>query len=156
MFRGITAINIDAKGRMAIPSRYRPALISQVAGSLIVTIDTEDSCLLMYPIDEWEIIEHKLSTLPSFNRKTRRIQRLLIGHATEVDMDKQGRTLIPPLLREYAGIDKVVMLVGQGKKFEIWGEDQWHAGRSAWLQEKHDDDDSDGGGAPPELASLSL
>ena len=80
MFRGITAINIDAKGRMAIPSRYRPALISQVAGSLIVTIDTEEPCLLMYPIDEWELIEQKLSALPSFNRKTRRIQRLSLIH----------------------------------------------------------------------------
>ena len=67
-------------------------------------------------------------------------------------MDKQGRTLIPPLLREYAGLDKVVMLVGQGKKFEIWGEQQWHSGRDAWLQEKYNDED----GIPPELTTLSL
>jgi MraZ protein len=152
MFRGITAINLDAKGRMAIPSRYRPELLTQAGGSLVITIDTEDPCLLMYPANEWDIIEQKLEALPSFNPQTRRIQRLLIGHATELEMDKQGRTLVPPLLREYAGFDKNIMLVGQGKKFEIWGEAQWHTGRDAWLQEKYNGED----GIPPELTTLSL
>lgn len=152
MFRGITSINIDVKGRMAIPSRYRPAIVDKSEGAMIVTIDTEDPCLLLYTRDEWEVIEAKLEALPSFNPQTRRIQRLLIGHATEVDMDKQGRLLLPPLLREYAGIDKVMMLVGQGKKFEIWGEDQWHTGRDAWLLDKTNGED----GIPTELTTLSL
>ncbi len=152
MFRGITAINIDAKGRMAIPSRYRPSLQTEAHGSLVVTIDTEDPCLLMYPAHEWERIEAKLEALPSFNPQTRRIQRLLIGHATELEMDKQGRMLLPQLLREYAGLEKSILLVGQGKKFEIWGESQWHMGRDAWLQEKYNGEDE----VPPELTSLSL
>ncbi|MDF1759986.1 MAG: division/cell wall cluster transcriptional repressor MraZ [Coxiellaceae bacterium] len=152
MFRGLTANALDAKGRMAIPSRYRALLQIDGSSSLVITIDTEEPCLLMYPYCEWELIEQKLEALPSFNSATRRIQRLLIGHATEVEMDKQGRVLIPPLLREYADLEKNIMLVGQGNKFEVWGEKQWHSGRDTWLQQKHDGD----GGLPAELHDLSL
>ncbi len=152
MFRGLTANTLDAKGRLAVPSRYRALLQIDGSSSLIITIDTEEPCLLMYPYAEWELIEQKLEALPSFNSATRRIQRLLIGHATEVDMDKQGRVLVPGVLREYAGLEKNIMLVGQGNKFEIWGESQWQTGRDAWLAQKHDGE----GGIPPELHDLSL
>ncbi len=152
MFRGLTANTLDAKGRLAVPSRYRALLQIDGSSSLIITIDTEEPCLLMYPYAEWELIEQKLEALPSFNGATRRIQRLLIGHATEVDMDKQGRVLVPGVLREYAGLEKNIMLVGQGNKFEIWGESQWQTGRDAWLAQKHDGE----GGIPPELHDLSL
>jgi MraZ protein len=133
MFRGLTAIQIDAKGRLSIPSRYRAALIDETDNTMIVTIDTEQPCLLLYPTPRWLEIEQKLEQLSSFHPASRRIQRLLMGHATDVELDSQGRILLPPLLREYAHLDKSAMLVGQGKKFEIWNDAQWQAGRSTWL-----------------------
>lgn len=152
MFRGINEVILDAKGRMAIPTRYRNLLEEEDNSKLVVTIDTEDKCLLLYPFLVWEEIEKKVEALPSFNRLTRRIQRLLIGHATEVEFDGNGRILIPPLLREYAHLDKNVILVGQGKKFEIWAKEIWDSGRDSWLAE--------GLSAikelPSELQSLSL
>ncbi len=152
MFRGITSINIDDKGRFAIPARYREVLMDQDGGKLVVTIDTQERCLLLYPVKQWEHIEKKLEVLPSFNPVTRRIQRLLIGHATELEIDKQGRVLLPPLLRDYASLEKTIMLVGQGKKFEIWGEKQWDDGRASWLNE-HAIGQSE---MPPELNDLSV
>ena len=136
MFRGITGINIDVKGRLAIPTRHRDPLADDCEGRLVVTIDTESTCLLLYPVPEWEKIENKLQNLPSFNRAARRIQRLLIGHATEVELDPQGRILLPPLLRDYARLEKRVMLVGQGRRFEIWDEQAWQANREQWLAEE--------------------
>ena len=152
MFRGIAAINIDDKGRMAIPARYRQLLQDFCDGKLIVTIDTDVKCLLLYPLSEWENIETKLQTLPSFNQAARRIQRLLIGHATELEMDSNGRFLLPALLRDYANLDKRVMLVGQGKKFEIWSDFEWETSREAWLAK----DEKNAHGMPEELHSLAL
>ena len=152
MFRGLNIINIDMKGRLAVPSRYRSLLEEEADCQLIVTIDPEDSCLLLYPLPIWEIIEQKLEALPSFNYAARRIQRLLIGHATEVELDGQHRFLIPQLLREYAVLDKRAMLVGQGKKFEIWSEECWQQQREMWLEEEANKAEN----IPPELASLSL
>ncbi len=151
MFRGITAVNLDPKGRMVMPTRYRERLESH-GGQLVITIDTESPCLLLYPLPEWELIERKLEALPSFNQVTRRIQRLLIGHATEVDIDNSGRILLPPLLREYAKLEKHLMLVGQGKKFELWDEQQWQASRDHWLLEQV----NMGKALPDELQSLAL
>ncbi len=150
MFRGINSINIDVKGRMAMPTRYRDRLSEECDGQLVATIDTETACLLLYPLTEWEIIERKVEALPSFNPAARRIQRLLIGHATEMELDGNGRILIPPVLREYAGLDKKVMLVGQGRKFEIWSDANWQQERTDWLATKGE------GKIPPELESLSL
>ncbi len=152
MFRGVNAIQLDEKGRMAIPSRFRERLQTQSNGLLVITIETETTCLLLYPIQEWEQIEQKISGLPSFNPAARRLQRLLIGHATEVELDGQGRILIPQPLREYAGLQKSLMLVGQGKKFEIWDETFWNTSRSNWLEEGLEM----GGSLPSELESLSL
>ena len=152
MFRGLTAIQIDTKGRLGIPARYRAALIDQSQQTVVVTIDTEQPCLLLYPNARWLEIEEKLEQLPSFHPASRRIQRLLMGHATDLELDSQGRILLPPLLREYAGLDKSTMLVGQGKKFEIWNEAKWTACRATWLA-----DASDGLSAmSSELLSLSL
>ena len=156
MFRGITAIQMDEKGRVAMPRRYRERLqradVSESTDELVVTIDTEESCLLVYPLPEWEIIERKLEALPSFNPAARRVQRLLMGHATEVRIDAQGRLLVPPLLRDYAKLEKSVMLVGQGKKFEMWSEAGWASRRDSWL-EAHNEDQAE---MPDELKSLSL
>ena len=151
MFRGLASLNIDAKGRVTIPAQYRQAIMDEANGGVVITIDPEERCLLLYPLPQWIVIEEKLEELPTFLPATRRIQRLLIGHATELELDRTGRVLLPPLLREYAGLDKTIMLVGQGKRFEIWGESQWQMGRDAWLAEGLQGDD-----IPSELMSLSL
>lgn len=135
MFRGITPLNLDPKGRLVIPTRYRDRLRADQS-QLIATIDPESPCLLLYPLSAWEHIEQKIQNLPSFNKATRRIQRLLIGHATECDMDNQGRLLLSQTLRDYAHLDKSVMLVGQGKKFEIWAETLWQQASQQWLLEE--------------------
>lgn len=150
MFRGINPINLDAKGRMAMPKRYREHINVACDGQMVATIDTESRCLLMYTQPEWEVIEAKLEKLSSFNPQTRRIQRLLIGHATELELDGNGRVLLPSSLRDYASLEKKIVLLGQGKKFEIWSEELWVAQRDAYLEEAQDE------GMPEELMSLSL
>ncbi|KTC99733.1 MraZ protein [Legionella geestiana] len=151
MFRGINAITIDGKGRLAVPARYRDALSAHEGGSLVVTIDTEETCLLLYPGANWRVIEENLQRLPSFNAEARRIQRLLIGHATDVELDASGRLLLPPLLRDYARLDKKIVLVGQGNKFEVWDEAHWNSRRNEWLAEE-----AKGGGLPDEMKTFSL
>ena len=131
MFRGINAITIDTKGRMAVPARYRDSLSS----NLVLTIDTEERCLLLYLEDEWRNIEASLQKLPSFNPAARRIQRLLSGHATDLALDGQGRILLPQELRQYAAIQKQAVLIGQGNKFEIWDDALWHEKRELWLSD---------------------
>jgi len=152
MFRGINTLKLDPKGRMVMPTRYRELLQQQTEGQVVVTIDTEATCLLLYPLSEWVVIEQKLAQLPSFNSAARRIQRLLLGHATEIEMDMNGRVLLPPPLRDYAGLHKQAVLIGQGKKFEIWDEQQWNAGRERWLKDSAEDLDA----LPDDLKLLSL
>ena len=120
MFRGANAINLDTKGRLAIPTRYRQSLLDDCNGQLVCTVDNQQSCLLLYPLPEWEEIELKLIKLSSMIPAERRMQRLLLGHAAEGEMDKSGRILIPTPLRHHAKLSKEVMLVGQLNKFEIW------------------------------------
>jgi len=125
MFRGVSHLSLDAKGRISIPAKYRSELVSECSGQLVVTTDTS-RCLLIYPQPVWGPIEEKLSGLSSFNNKVRSLQRLLIGNACDVEMDNAGRILIAPPLRRYAGLtNKEVVLVGQGAKFELWDEKQW-------------------------------
>jgi MraZ protein len=152
VFRGVNGINIDVKGRMVMPTRYRDRLQQDSHGTVVLTIDTEERCLLLYPISAWEEIESKLAILPSFNSAARRIQRLLIGHATETEIDSHGRILLPALLREYAGLTKSAMLVGQGKKFEVWDEKHWNDRRTVWLDEESGENTD----LPEEVKSLSL
>ncbi len=152
MFRGVAELNLDAKGRMTMPTRYRERLNERCAGRMIVTIDTDERCLLLYPLPEWENIERKLDALPSFNAQARRVQRLLMGHATDSDVDNNGRLLLPPPLRQYAGLDKHVVLIGQGKKFELWDATVWNERRDDWLAEETVGDEP----LPAELQSLSL
>lgn len=132
LFRGVHKLNLDAKGRLAIPTRYREPLHEQCNGALVVTVDL-DQCLLLYPFPEWVEIERKLMKLPTLDPKVRRLQRLLIGHAAECDLDGSGRILLPPPLREFARLDKRVVLVGQGNKFELWEEVTWNERREGWL-----------------------
>jgi MraZ protein len=152
MFRGVNNLTVDAKGRMAVPTKYRDRIHAQSHGQLVLTIDTEERCLLLYPLPTWEDIERKLDALPSFNKAARRVQRLLIGHATEVEMDSHGRLLLPPPLREFAGMDKKVVLIGQGKKFEVWDEQSWNDRRESWLEEENETDLGESAG----LDTLSL
>lgn len=150
MFRGVNSLTLDGKGRLAIPTRYRETLDRDCGGRLVVTVD-RDHCLLLYPLPEWEEIERKLTRLPSLNEQARRLQRLLIGHATECDMDGNGRILLPPPLRTFANLERAVVLIGQGNKFEIWDEQQWNVRRAEWLTEA-----AAPGALPIELESLSL
>ena len=148
MFRGITQLSLDAKGRLAIPARYRGELMSFCTGRLIVTVDPS-KCLLIYPQPAWEPIEQKLNNLSSFESKTRNLQRLLVGNACDVEMDAAGRILVSPPLRQFAGLSKDVVLVGQGTKFELWDETQWNLQIENALAFKDGD-------MPPELDGFSL
>lgn len=125
MFRGVAKLNLDSKGRLAVPAKYQNALQVQCGGRLVITADPS-RCLLIYPQPEWEPIQEKLISLSSFNPQIRSLQRLLVGHADDVEMDGSGRLLVPTALREFAGLDKRVVLVGQGRKFELWDEDKWN------------------------------
>ena len=150
MFRGVNNINLDTKGRMAVPVRYREQLLQSCNGEMVVTIDTDERCLLIYPEPEWSDIQRKLEALPSFNGAARRIQGLMIGHATDVQMDGSGRILLTPPLREYSQLDKKVVLLGLGAKFELWNEEIWVSHREAWIS------DSSNQEIPDELRTLSL
>lgn len=134
MFRGVSNLSLDTKGRLAIPARYRERIESCCASRLVITVDS-DRCLLIYPEPNWIEIERRLNQLPSFNPAARKLQRLYIGHASEVEMDSQGRVLIAPELRRFAALDRRVALVGQSNKFELWDEDTWNLRCDEWLNE---------------------
>ena len=151
MFRGANSITLDSKGRIAIPTRYRDRLVEQAEGQIVATVD-RDYCLLLYPLPAWEEIERKLIRLPSLNRQARRLQRLMIGYASELEMDGQGRVLLPRELREFAHLDRHALLIGQGKKFELWDQDRWNERRDVWLA----DEESETGSLPADLETLSL
>ncbi len=150
MFRGANKLTLDAKGRMVMPTRYRDRLQEICGGNLVVTVD-KDRCLLIYPLPDWEEIERKLMRLPTLNPQARRLQRLMVGHATEIDLDGHGRVLLPPKLREFGMLTRDAMLIGQGQRFELWDEARWDARRDEWLA-----GDEPAGDLPAELESLTL
>jgi len=135
---------------MVMPTRYREQIAELAQGKLVVTID-KDQCLLIYPLPEWEAIERKLMGLPSLNATARRLQRLMVGHATDLPLDGHGRVLLPPELREFAGLGRHGMLIGQGNRFELWDEARWNERRAAWLANEEAPSD-----LPSELEHLSL
>lgn len=135
MFRGIHQVSVDAKGRMSLPARLRDEFLQYDESGLIVTIDPMSRCLLLYPLQEWEQIQEKLDRLPTFNPQARRLQRLLVGHATDLELDSAGRVLLPSPLREFAKIERKSTLLGQGKKLEIWGLEEWKTQREEYLSE---------------------
>ncbi|MXP49364.1 division/cell wall cluster transcriptional repressor MraZ [Pantoea sp. Eser] len=152
MFRGATLVNLDSKGRLAVPTRYRDLLNSESQGQMVCTIDLHQPCLLLYTLPEWEIIEKKLARLSSMNPLERRVQRLLLGHASECQMDNAGRLLLANTLRQHAKLTKEVMLVGQFNKFELWNEQTWY-------QQVRDDIDAEQSAQEPlseRLQDLSL
>ena len=135
MFRGISSVTMDAKGRMALPARYRDAVAVASDGRIVVTIDMRESCLLLYPLAEWELVQGKLENLSNINPQARLLQRLLIGHATDLELDAAGRLLLPSMLRDFGGLKKKLVLVGQGNKIEIWSADHWQQRLDLWRKE---------------------
>ena len=149
MFRGGSTVKLDAKGRLALPTRYRPLITERFEGRLVVTIH-HDGCLLLYPQPQWEEIEHRLINTANQDRRVRDMQRMLVGYATEVEMDGHGRILLAPRLRDFAKLDKSVALLGVGKKFEIWNEETWEQIGSGWMEGQAVAD-----GTPHSLESLT-
>ncbi len=135
MFRGINNATLDGKGRMALPTRNRDAVQLAADGKVVVTIDMRESCLLLYPLPEWEVVQRKLESLSNINQQARLLQRLLIGHATDLELDSNGRVLLPAMLRDYADLEKKLVLVGQGNKIEIWSAEHWAERMQNWLTE---------------------
>jgi MraZ protein len=132
MFRGANKLTLDIKGRMVMPTRYRERLQERCGGKLVITVD-RDKCLLIYPMPDWEEIERKLMRLPSLEPRSRRLQRLMVGHATEVELDGHGRVLLPLNLREFGSLTRDATLIGQGQHFELWDETRWNEKRDEWL-----------------------
>lgn len=135
---------------MVFPSRHRERVRERSEGKLVVTVD-RDGCLLLYPLPDWEQIERKLMSLPSLHERSRRLQRLMVGHATDVELDSQGRVLVPPELREFAALARNAMLIGQGNRLELWDEARWNERRDFWLKSEETASD-----LSAELDSLSL
>ncbi len=139
MFRGSSNINLDAKGRLAIPTRYRGELEECCARQMILTVGVnekctgEEGCLWLYPLPEWEILEKKINGLASLNKSANKLRRFLIGNACECEMDGQGRLLIPENLRKFAGMEKHIVFIGQLNKFEIWNQQAWQAKEADWM-----------------------
>ena len=151
MFRGAAKVTLDDKGRMVVPTRYRERLLERSQGQLVVTVDRDGQCLLIYPLGDWEQVERQLMQLPSLHAQSRRLQRLMVGHATDLVLDGHGRMLLPAELREFAGLDRRAMLIGQGNRCELWDESRWMERRGFWLKSEASATD-----LPAELDSLSL
>jgi len=150
MLRGPTKITLDAKGRLSIPTKYRERLSALCDGQLICTVD-QRNCLLIYPLPDWEETERKLMRLPSLNATAQKLRGLLMGYATDLEIDGHGRILIPREHRAFAGLDRQAMLFGQGNKFELWDEARWNEKLNQWLAE----DEEFPSDLPAELETLS-
>jgi MraZ protein len=122
MFMGTYNHTIDPKGRLSIPSKYRETL-----GEEFVVAKGMDGCLFVYANDDWNAFEQKLTSLPLINKEARQFARFFLAGAAQVELDKQGRILLPAALREFAGLDKDVVLVGVGSRIEIWSKEKWNA-----------------------------
>lgn len=142
---------MDAKGRLAMPSRHREQLRERCDGQIVITIDIQATCLVAYPLPEWERFERDVHALRSMQPAVRRFQRLTLGYATDLELDGNGRCLLPASLRDYAKLEKKVVVVGQGNRLELWSEDLWIAERDEALATVATDD-----ALPEELMNLVL
>lgn len=138
---------MDAKGRLAIPARFRDELAAECGGRVVVTAHHQEPCLLVYPEPHWQELLPKIEAMPNINRRARQIQRALLGYATTLEIDGNGRILLSSTLRNHAGLEKELMLVGLGRKLEIWSESRWYS----WMGEVSEDDE-----LPEEALSLNL
>ncbi len=145
-FEGAININMDAKGRLAIPVKYRDVLLKQFDGDLVLTLH-KDSCLMLYTRDAWEPLRASLMALPALDKHATRLQRRIVGNAESVTLDSAGRILVSSLKREMAGLEKEVVLVGLESRFEIWAKD-------AWMRECQPDDDGDLSDMSPEMQRI--
>ncbi len=127
MFRGYDELTMDAKGRIGLPSRYHQRIEQGCEGRFVVTVDLRESCLALYPLPEWEKIEEQFNALPASDPALALLKRRILGYATEVQLDGAHRLLISPELRQFAHLDKAVVLAGQGKKCELWHKEAWDA-----------------------------
>jgi len=154
VFLGVSTLNLDAKGRVAIPAKHRDALAQCCASRVVVTLSpfVANKCLWVYPENEWRLVARQLVALPTMDPKAQAMKRLMLGHASEVELDGQGRILLANELRDFAGLGKRVSLVGQVNKFEIWDEETWSGSRDGWLAEVA----SDAGGLSEQLAGVAL
>ena len=148
MFRGATSLSLDAKGRLAVPTKHREALQLECASNLVLTAHPH-RCLLLYPQSAWEPIQAKMMALSSFDQQSSALQRLLVGFAEDITLDTSGRLLVSPVLRDFAGLDKEVMMVGQGSHFELWSMDAWRSQLAKVMQDS-------GFAMPTELEGFSL
>lgn len=123
MFLGRHNLTLDTKGRLSIPAKFREVLAAMYGNQVILT--GLDQCIVVYPLPEWQKFEEKARQLPSLKRDVRNFFRGFYSAASECALDRQGRVLIPPQLREYAGLDREVVLVGIANKMEIWSKERW-------------------------------
>lgn len=137
IFRGRFEYTIDPKGRVNIPAPFREQLQNSGQESFVIT--NNDKCIYAYPVDDWARIEEVLATVSSLDRKRNTFLRFFIGGAVEVVPDKQGRILIPPSLRAYAGLEKDVVITGMPNRFEIWSRERWTETISRFEKEGIDD-----------------
>ncbi|MEE9447948.1 MAG: division/cell wall cluster transcriptional repressor MraZ [Arenicellales bacterium] len=152
MYRGANQLKVDGKGRVALPTRCRSELTERCGGSMVITVNnTKEHCLWMYPLDEWEKVEKKINDLPSFQPEHARLKRFFVGYASDVEMDKTGRILLPPSLRSFARIEKEIYFIGQGNKFEIWSAKDWEASCDSWINQE-----GEGDVPTPEMQVLQL
>jgi MraZ protein len=147
VFQGASQINLDAKGRLAVPVKHRDGLASPSEGKLVLTAHPH-GCLVLYPLAAWEPKRDQLNKFPSLDRTASAWKRLLIGFAEEITLDAAGRLLVSPELRAYAGIEKQVMFVGQGSHFEVWNLAAWNDQLKALT--------SGAAGLPPGTENFSL
>ncbi len=150
VFRGATKVTLDDKGRMVMPTRYRESIQERAQNRLVITVH-RDPCLLIYPSPDWELTEQKLLALPSMHPQASWLQRVVVGYATDLELDGHGRFLVPPELREIAGLQRLAMLIGQGSRFELWDETRWNEQRDLYLKQ-----DAAAAGQPSLLDSVSL
>lgn len=120
MFMGEYNHSIDPKGRIIVPAKFRESL-----GDAFVVTQGLDGCLFVYPEEEWQAFEEKLKTLPMANKDARKFVRFFLAGAAQLEVDKQGRILLPATLRKFAGLEKDCALVGVGSRVEIWDKDRW-------------------------------
>lgn len=147
MFQGATGLNLDAKGRLAVPTKHRDPLQEGVDKKLVLTAHPH-GCLLLYPASAWEPIRNRINEFPSFDPQLSLWKRLLVGYAENLELDSAGRLLISPMLRKFASLEKQIMFVGQGSHFEIWSDANWQA--------QLDQIETDPGKLPPSLESFAL
>jgi MraZ protein len=127
MFRGQFVHSIDAKGRISLPARLRDGLTADGDARLVLTPALFDPCLHLYPLREWEAFERKVSDLPSLDANVVRFRRMYVSAAVECEVDRSGRVLVPPHLREKASLDKDVVWAGMGRILELWSKSRWDA-----------------------------